>query len=119
MQWQMSVDITGLTGRMRCGGIARLQLIPKKESKGFANDLLQGADKIVRWVKMLAAKADPWDPSGGRTEPTSGGCSLISTSVLWHITPKNTKGKIDLTKIFVRICFRHEYVLLYLGKNRY
>lgn len=73
MQWQMSVDITGLTGRMRCGGIARLQLIPKKESKGFANDLLQGADKIVRWVKMLAAKADPWDPSGGRTEPTSGG----------------------------------------------
>lgn len=47
MQWQMSVDITGLTGRMRCRGIARLQLIPKKESKGFANDLLQGADKRV------------------------------------------------------------------------
>lgn len=47
MQWQMSVDITHLTGRMRCRGIARLQLIPKKESKGFANDLLQGADKRV------------------------------------------------------------------------
>lgn len=47
MQWQMSVDITHLTGRMRCRGIARLQLIPKKESKGSANDLLQGADKRV------------------------------------------------------------------------
>lgn len=33
--------------------------------------------------------------------------------------PKHTKGKIDLIKIFVRICFRHEDGLLYLGKNRH
>lgn len=87
------VDITEMMGRMRGPGIARPQLIPKKESVGFINDVLQGADKIVRLAKMLAAKADPWDPSGRRTEPTPGGCSLISTSVLWHVTllPPNTQ----------------------------